>query len=63
MGALGAQQLGRPATAQVVVMSRLGDQWPLSATDFDAMVTLLENDPNYVRSDTVEDLVMFTKRP
>ena len=63
MGALGEQQLGQPATAQVVVLSRLGDQWPLSTADFDAMVKLLENDPNYVRSPTVEDLVMFTKRP
>jgi len=63
MGALGAQQLGQPATAQVVVLSRLGDQWPLSTADFDAMVRLLENDPNYVRSHTVEDLVMFTRRP
>ena len=62
MQALGEQELGRPATAQIVVLSRLGDQWPLTGVDFDRMVKQLEDDPNYVRSPAVEDLVMFTKR-
>jgi uncharacterized membrane protein len=63
MGALGAQQLGQPATAEVVVLSRLGDQWPLTSEDFDGMVRQLEADPDYVRSQAPADLVMFTKRP
>ena len=50
------------ATAEVVVLSRLGDQWPLTAADFDGMVRQLENDPDYVRLQAPADLVMFTKR-
>ena len=62
MQALGEQELGRPAIAQIVVLSRLGDQWPLTGVDFDRMVKQLEDDANYVRSPVLEDLVMFTKR-
>lgn len=63
MQAIGAQEIGRAATTQVVVLSPLGDQWPLTSTDFDRMVKQLEGDPNYVRSPAPADLVMFTRRP
>ncbi|HKY22060.1 MAG TPA: DUF2079 domain-containing protein [Vicinamibacterales bacterium] len=61
MRAIGMQQLRQPVTAQVVVLSRLGEQWPLTQADFDGIVSRLDADHHYARAETAADLIMFVR--
>jgi uncharacterized membrane protein len=51
------------APPDVVVLSPMGDQWPLTSEDFVRIVGERTADPHYVRTDPVEDLVMFVRQP
>ena len=47
----------------VIVLSRLGSQWPLTDSDFDRIVSGFDLDPRYVRSPAAPPaLAMFTRR-
>jgi uncharacterized membrane protein len=50
------------AQADVVVLSALGDQWPLSGSDAHNVVQRLVSDPLYVRQDVGQHVTMFVRQ-
>ena len=50
------------ATADVVVVSTLGDQWPLDGSDVDDVIARSQSDPRYSRANVGSQMVLFVRR-
>jgi uncharacterized membrane protein len=53
-----------PASARAdwIVLSPIGDQWPLDPGEYQAIVNALEADPRYARQPAPEELILFSRR-
>jgi uncharacterized membrane protein len=50
------------ATANWIVLSPIGDQWPLIPDEYQAIVNALDTDPRYTRQPAPPDLDVFARR-
>jgi hypothetical protein len=48
--------------ADVVVVSTLGDQWPLDGSDVNDVISRFESDPRYSRADVGPQMALFVRR-